>query len=220
MTQQNQIRVLLVDDQPIIRVGIEVALSTFPDIRVVGHAHDGEHALAMCAKLQPTVILMDLRMPLVNGVEATRRIRSQFPNIQVIIFTSFQEEGMVQQALQAGAIGYLLKDASAHNIAAAVRTAAAGKRTLSPEIMDVLVHAVTQPSTAKIYDLSERELEVLLHMVEGLTNPEIAVKLIVSVNTVRHHVRTILSKLDVTNRTTAVRLAIEKHLIPAKSELL
>jgi len=157
-------------------------------------------------------------MPRVNGVEATRRIRSQFPNIQVIVFTSFQEEDMVQQALQAGAIGYLLKDAFLHEIVAAVRAAATGKRTLSPGIVDVLIRSITQPSAVKVYALSERELEILLEMVEGRTNPEIAAKLMVSVNTIRHHVRNVLSKLDATNRTMAVGLAIEKHLIPAKSD--
>ena len=218
MTEQKQIRVLIVDDQPVIRIGVEAALSTAPDIRIIGLAKDGESALAMCAIFQPNVVLMDLRMPGVNGVEATRHIRSQFPNIQVIVFTSFQEQNMVQQALQAGALGYLLKDASPHDLVAAIRTAAAGKRTLSPEIVDVLVHTITDASAAQIYDLSERELEVLLHIAEGLTNPEIAAKLMVSVNTIRHHVRSVLSKLAVTNRTAVVRLAIEKNLIPAKAD--
>ena len=218
MTQQKQIRTLIVDDHPVIRMGMEVALATSPDIRVIGLANNSEQALAMCATFQPDVVLMDLRMPHVNGVEATRRIRSQFPNIQVIVFTSFQEEDMVQQALQAGAIGYLLKDAFLHEIVAAVRAAATGKRTLSPGIVDVLIRSITQPSAVKVYALSERELEVLLEMVEGRTNPEIAAKLMVSVNTIRHHVRSILSKLEVTNRTAAARLAIEKHLIPAKSD--
>ena len=219
MTEQKQIRVLIVDDQPVIRIGVEAALSTSPDIRVIGLAKDGEVALAMCAPFQPNVVLMDLRMPGVNGVEATRHIRSQFPHIQVIVFTSFQEQDTVQQALQAGALGYLLKDASLHDLVAAIRTAAAGKRTLSPEIVDVLVHTITDAGAAQIYDLTERELEVLLHLTEGLTNPEIAAKLMVSVNTIRHHVRSILMKLAVTNRTAAASLAIEKNLIPAKVEL-
>ncbi len=220
LTEQKLIRVLIVDDHPVIRIGMEAALSAFPDIRVIGQANDSDYALAMCATYQPDVVLMDLVMPRVNGVEATRRIRTQFPNIQVIVFTSFQEQNMVQQALQAGAIGYLLKDASPQEIVTAVRTAATGKRTLSPDIVDVLIHTITQPSAVKIYDLSERELEVLMHMVEGLTNPEIATKLMVSVNTVRHHVRGILMKLDVTNRTAAVKLAIEEQLVPAKADFL
>ena len=197
---------------------MEATLSAFPDIRVVGQAKDGEEALTLCAIYQPDVVLMDLVMPRVNGVEATRRIRTQFPHIQVIVFTSFQGQNLVQQALQAGAIGYLLKDASPQEIVAAVRSAAAGKRTLSPDILDALIQTATHPSAERLYDLSERELEVLMHMVEGLTNPEIAAKLMVSVNTVRHHVRGILMKLDVTNRTAAVKLAIEEHLIPTRSD--
>ena len=218
MAEPNQICALLVDDHPVIRIGMEATLSAFPDIRVVGQAKDGEEALTLCAIYQPDVVLMDLVMPRVNGVEATRRIRTQFPHIQVIVFTSFQGQNLVQQALQAGAIGYLLKDASPQEIVAAVRSAAAGKRTLSPDILDALIQTATHPSAERLYDLSERELEVLMHMVEGLTNPEIAAKLMVSVNTVRHHVRGILMKLDVTNRTAAVKLAIEEHLIPTRSD--
>jgi NarL family two-component system response regulator LiaR len=217
MSEPKPIRVLIVDDHPIVRVGMEVTLNAFPDIRVVGQANNSEHALALCARFQPDVVLMDLMMPQVNGVEATRRIRSQFPQIQVIVFTSFQEQNLVQEALRAGAIGYLLKDASSQELVTAVRTAVSGKTTLSPDVLDVLIHSITQPSAAKAYDLTERELEVLLQMVEGLTNHEIASNLVVSINTVRHHVRNILMKLDVTNRTAAVRLAVDEQLVPVKS---
>jgi NarL family two-component system response regulator LiaR len=217
MSEQKQIRVLIVDDHPIVRLGMEVALSAYPDIHVVGQAHSSEHALAQCAKLQPDVILMDMVMPQVNGVEATRSIRGKFPKIQVIVFTSFQEQSMVQEALRAGAISYLLKDASSQELVTAVRTAAAGRTTLSPDVLDVLIHSIVQPSAVKTYDLSERELEVLLHMVEGLTNPEIATILVISVNTVRHHVRNILMKLEVANRTAAVKLAVDEQLVPARS---
>jgi NarL family two-component system response regulator LiaR len=205
--------VLIVDDHPVVRFGMKVMLSTFPDIRVVGEVGNSAHALALCRQHQPNIVLMDLMMPQINGVEATRLIRSQFPNIQVIVFTSFQEQNLVQQALQAGAISYLLKDASPQEIVEAVRTAAVGKTTLSPDVLNTLIHSITQPDPVKAYDLSERELEVLLLMVDGLTNPEIANKLVVSVNTIRHHVRSILMKLDVTNRTAAVRLAIDMHIV-------
>jgi NarL family two-component system response regulator LiaR len=215
--QQEPIRVLIVDDHPIVRIGMELALSTFTDIRVVGQAHNSEYALAQCARLQPDIVLMDLMMPQVNGVESTRIIRSKFPNIQVIIFTSFQEQNLVQEALRAGAISYLLKDASAQELATAVRTAASGKTTISPDVLDVLIHSITHPSEIKSYNLTERELDVLHYMVEGLTNPEIADKLVVSVNTIRHHVRNIFSKLDVSTRTAAVRLAIDEQLVPLKA---
>lgn len=217
MNEQKQIRVLLVDDHPIVRLGMEIALSTFPDIRVVGQANNCAHALALCARLHPDIVLMDLVMPEVNGVEATRLVRSQYPMTQVIVFTSYQEQNLVQEALRAGAISYLLKDASAQELVAAVRTAASGKTTISPNVLDVLVHSIAHPSQAKSYDLTTRELDVLLHMVDGLTNPEIAAKLHVSVNTVRHHVQSIFAKLDVDNRTAAVRLAIEHKLVPVKS---
>jgi NarL family two-component system response regulator LiaR len=167
--------------------------------------------------IKPDIVLMDLVMPQVNGVEATRNIRGRFPEIQVIIFTSFQEQNMVQEALRAGAISYLLKDAASQELVTAVRTAASGRTTLSPDVLDVLIHSITQPSEVKNFDLSERELEVLLQMVEGLTNPEIATNLVVSVNTVRHHVRNVLMKLDVPNRTAAVKLAVDEQLVPAKS---
>ena len=219
MTEQKPIRVLLVDDHPMVRMGMGAAFSPFSDLRVVGQAKDGEEAFARCATLQPDVVLMDLIMPRVDGVEATRRIRSQFPQIQVVILTSFQQQNMVKQALQAGAIGYLLKDASPQEIVAAVRSAAAGKRTLSSDILDALIQTATQPSSQQLYDLSERELEVLMHMVQGLTNPEIAARLVVSVNTIRHHVRSILMKLEATNRTAAVKLALEGQLVPPKSDL-
>jgi NarL family two-component system response regulator LiaR len=218
MTEQKRIRVLIVDDHPIVRTGMEAALSGFPDIRVIGQANDSEYALALCGQFQPDVVLMDLMMPRVNGVEATRSIRSQFPTIQVIVFTSYQEQYLVQQALQAGAISYLLKDSSAHEIVTAIRTAVTGKTTLSPDVIQILIRSITQPSAVKAFDLSERELEVLFYMVEGLTNPEIANKLVVSVNTIRHHVRSILMKLNVTNRTAAVRLAIDEQLVPARSD--
>lgn len=215
MTEKKLIRVLIVDDHPILRIGLESSLSDYPEIRVVGQAKDSEHALAMCARFQPDVVLMDLVMPHVSGVEATRQIREQFPEIQIIVFTSFQEKNMVQQALQAGAIGYLLKDATPQELIAAIQKAADGKTTLAADVVDILIHNMTQPSVAKDYDLSERELEVLLYMADGLTNPEIATKLVVSTNTIRHHVRNILMKLEVSNRTAAVKRAVDKQLVPS-----
>lgn len=218
-TVRNQIpiRVLIVDNHPIVRLGMEVALSAFPDIRVVGQAHSSEYALAQCAKLQPDIVLMNLLMPQLDGVEATRHIRTQFPKSQVIIFTSFKEENIVQEALLAGAISYLLKDISIQELIMAVRSASSGKMTLSPNVLDVFIHSISVPAKAKSYDLTEREFDVLLQMVEGLTNPEIATNLVVSVNTVRHHVRNILMKLEVGNRTAVVRLAIDEQLVPSKS---
>ncbi len=216
MLDQKPIRVIIVDDHPVVRIGMETSLSAFSDVRVVGDASASDHALALCAQLQPDIVLMDLMMPQVNGVESTRRIRSQFPDIQVIVFTSFQDRDLVQQALQAGAISYLLKDASPQELVTAVRSAATGKTTLSPNVLGILVRSINQPSAAKAYDLSGRELEVLAEMAEGRTNPQIAANLMVSVNTVRHHVRSILMKLDVTNRTAAVRLAMDEKLVSAR----
>jgi NarL family two-component system response regulator LiaR len=155
---------------------------------------------------------MDLAMPDVDGVTATRVIRQRFPEVQVIALTSFKEAELIQDALQAGAIGYLLKDVTADELAQAIRAAHAGRGTLSPDAAQALVHAATQPPTPG-HDLTERERVVLALMVEGLNNTEIAEKLIVSPSTIKSHVSHILRKLDVTSRTEAAALAVRHHLV-------
>lgn len=212
MTSSSPIRVLLVDDHTMVRHGLATFLQVFDDLELAGEAADGEAAIQLCARILPDVILMDIVMPDIDGVTATRIIRQRFPTVQVIALTSFKEEGLVQSALQAGAIGYLLKDVTAHELAQAIRAAHAGRATLSPAAAQALVHAATQPPTPG-HDLTERERAVLALMVEGLNNTEIAKKLGVSPSTIKSHVSHILGKLGVASRTEAVALAVRHQLI-------
>lgn len=206
------IRVMLVDDHAMVRRGLATFLRAFNDLELAGEAENGRTAIELCPKLRPDVILMDMVMPDMNGAAATRAIRQEFPNIQVIALTSFKEEALVKSALEAGAIGYLLKDVTADQLVSAIRAAHAGRATLSPEAAQALVHAASQPP-APGSDLTERERVVLSLMVEGLNNTQIAGRLVVSPSTIKSHVSNILSKLGVTSRTEAVALALRHKLV-------
>lgn len=212
MTPTQPIRVMLVDDHTMVRRGLATFLQISDNLELVGEADSGEEAIRLCMRLLPDVILMDMVMPDMDGVTATRLIRQQFPTVQVIALTSFKETGLVQSALQAGAIGYLLKDISADELARAIRAAHAGQTTLASEVAQGLIRAATQP-TAPGTDLTEREHEVLRLLVEGLNNTEIAEKLVVSPSTIKSHVSNILAKLNVTSRTEAAALAVRLHLV-------
>ena len=206
------IRVMLVDDHAMVRKGLATFLKAFDDLELAGEAESGETAIQLCAKLQPDVILMDMVMPDMNGAAATRTIRQQFPKVQVIALTSFKEEELVKSALEAGAIGYLLKDISADDLARAIRAAHAGRATLSPEAAQALVNNANQPPAPGL-DLTEREREVLSLMTEGLNNTQIAARLTVSSSTIKSHVSNILSKLGVASRTEAVTLALRNRIV-------
>ncbi len=212
MSGEKCIRVLIVDDHAIVRSGLEDFILAYDDLELVGQAGSGEEAVRLCPELQPDVVLMDLVMPKMDGAAATKAIRTACPQIQVIALTSFEQQDLVQRALQAGAIGYLLKNISAGELAAAIRAAAAGRPTLAPEAARALIDAATQPP-APGGDLTQREREVLALMVEGLNNPDIADRLVVSQSTVKFHVSSILSKLGVASRTEAVALALKHHLL-------
>ena len=206
------IRVVLVDDHTMVRRGLATFLKVFDDLELAGEAASGEAAIQLCAQVLPDVVLMDMVMPDMDGVTATRAIRQQFPEVQVIALTSFKDKGLVQDALQAGAIGYLLKDVSADELAQAIRAAHAGRATLSPEAAQALVHAAAQPPTPG-HDLTERERDVLALLVEGLSNTQIADKLVVSPSTIKSHVSHILAKLGVASRTEAAALAVRHGLV-------
>ncbi len=208
---EDKIKIMLVDDHSVVRSGLSAFLSVNPDFELVGEAENGEQAVSRAAKFQPEVILMDLMMPVMDGVAATAEIKKQNPKIQIIALTSFQEDELVQNALKAGAIGYLMKNVSARELAAAIRAAKEGKMTLSPEAAQALVRASQQSQETE--SLTEREQEVLKLMVEGLNNAEIAERLVVSLSTVKYHISNILMKLGVDNRVAAVTMAIQKRLV-------
>ena len=212
MSESQPIRVLLVDDHAVVRSGLAGFLLAFDDLKLVGEAASGEEAVSLCRQVQPDVVLMDLMLPGMDGAEATRAIRERCPDIKVIVLTSFQEEELVQRALQAGAISYLLKNVSVDELAEAIRAAVAGQPTLAPEATRALIHATTKSPGAEI-DLTPREQEVLALMVQGLSNPAIAERLVLSRSTVKFHVSSILLKLSVSSRTEAVAFALQHHLV-------
>ena len=205
------IRVLIADDHPMVRSGLATFMEAFDDLELAGEAANGAQAVRLATQLQPDVVLMDMIMPGMDGAEATRLIRRQLPQIQVIALTSFGDEALVQQAVQAGAIGYLLKNVSHLELAEAIRAAQRGQPTLAPEATKALVQAAYRPPAAGS-DLTPREREVLALMIEGLNNPQIADRLIVGESTIKSHVSSVLAKLGAATRTEAVALAIRNGL--------
>jgi NarL family two-component system response regulator LiaR len=214
MDEAQPIRVVIVDDHDMIRSGLAVFLDAFDDLKLVGEAADGSEAIRLCDEVKPDVTLMDLMMPQMDGIAAIRTIRQAHPNNQVIVLTSFSDQNLVQEALHAGAIGYLLKNTSVDQLAEAIRAARAGRPALAREALQALVETPSlASSSAPENSLTERECEVLALMVEGLNNAEIAQRLSVSRSTVKTHISNILAKLGVSNRIEAAALAMKNHLV-------
>ncbi len=212
MTQGKQIRLMIVDDHVVVRSGLSAFLLAYDDLRLVGEAGNGEEGVRLCRQIQPDVVLMDLVMPGMDGIAATKAIKDYCPQTQVIALTSFGEDERVQAVLKAGAIGYLLKNVSAQELVAAIRNAAAGKPTLSTEATRAVIRASTGPQTPGV-ELTEREREVLVLMAKGLNNSQIAEQLVISASTTKFHVSNILTKLGASTRTEAVALAVRNHLV-------
>lgn len=209
-------KVVICDDQAIVRDGLEMLLKLEPDIEVVGIAEDGAAAVEMAAKKKPDLVLMDLKMPVMNGVEATRQIRANHPEVKVLVLTTYDDDEWVFDAIQAGASGYLLKDTPRDEVIKAIRGTVTGKTYVDPSVAGKVLRQAsthqTQPATLITSKLTDREIEVLRLIARGLNNADIADRLFLSEGTVRNHVSAILAKLGVSDRTRAAIIAIQHGL--------
>ncbi len=204
------IRILIAEDQRIVREGLIALLEDEAEVEIVGEANNGQEAVELFSRLQPDVVLMDLQMPVMDGPEATQRIREQTPGARILVLTTYATDEFIFKALRAGAKGYLLKDASADELISAIRSVYQGQTELAPEVAARLVAGV---SAGEPESLTPRELEVLTLMGQGRSNNEIAAALMIAPRTTKVHVQNILGKLGATNRTEAVSIAVRKKLI-------
>ncbi len=212
MNTSSAIQVLLVDDHNVVRSGLATFLKAYEDLKLVGEAKNGVEAIHFCHQVKPDVILMDLKMPEMDGVAATQAILALYPEIKIIAMTSFDEPDLVHDVLAAGAIGYLLKNITADELAKAIRDAASGKSTLSPEAARVLIQA-TRPTKQPACDLTEREMDVLRLVARGKSNQQIADAMVITLATVKAHVSNILDKLQVSSRSEAIAYAIKNKIV-------
>ncbi|MBI5965808.1 MAG: response regulator transcription factor [Chloroflexi bacterium] len=204
---------MIADDHVMVRSGLRLFLLAFEDLKMIGEAANGDEAIRLCNREKPDIVLMDMVMPVVDGIQATGEIRSHFPHTQVIGLTTFYEPEMIQRMMDAGAISFLLKSVSAAELAGAIRDANEGKSTISPEIQDILRGRRSSPARLSKYSLSTREREVLACIMSGMTNAEMARELVISLSTAKFHVSSILTKLNVSNRAEAVSLALQEKLV-------
>jgi NarL family two-component system response regulator LiaR len=220
MEKTKTIRVLIADDHPIIRDSLRTLIETEPNLKLVGEAVDGEEAVRKTLKLKPDVILMDLVMPVKDGLQAISEIKNALPEVSILVLTSFSDEDKVFPAIRAGALGYLLKDSSPQELLKAIYDVHRGEASLHPSIALQLIREINRPSDLPPVEnpLSERELEVLKLLAQGLTNQEIATRLVRSEWTIRTHVRNILGKLHLANRTQAALFALREGLAELNEE--
>jgi two-component system, NarL family, response regulator LiaR len=211
------IRVLICDDQDMVCEGLRVILGSAPEIEVVGMANDGAEAIELVAQTKPDLVLMDLKMPIMNGIQATRRLREQYPQVRVLALTTYDADEWVFDAIRSGASGYLLKDTPREALIAAIKGTFEGRTHVDPNVAGKLfaqiAHSPMGPDTAIVAELSEREREVLSLLARGLTNADIAVRLHLSEGTVRNYVSAVLTKLDVSDRTQAAVIALRYGLV-------
>lgn len=212
MESSQKIKVMLVDDHNVVRSGLVTFLKAYDELELVGEAKNGLEAVHLCQQKQPDVILMDLIMPEMDGIEATKAILADSPQIKIIAMTSFEDQELVQGVLAAGAISYLIKNVTSDELARAIREAASGRSTLSPEAARVLIQA-TRPVKQPAFDLTDREQEVLNLVAQGHSNQQIADTLVISITTVKAHMSNILSKLSVSSRAEAIAYAIKHKLV-------
>ena len=212
MTDTKRIRVLVVDDHKVVRSGLRTFMSVQTDIELVGEASNGEEAISQCAVLMPDVVLMDMKMPIMDGPAATEAIRAQFPSIQVVALTSLDDDSYAQRAIEAGAIGYLFKDVDEEQLVSTIRLASQGRGVIAPQAMRAML-AASRRADEQAVSLTPRELATLELMAKGLTNPQIADRLVISASTVNFHVHNVLDKLGAKTRTEAVVIAAREGLI-------
>jgi DNA-binding NarL/FixJ family response regulator len=221
MRDDEHIRVVIVDDHPMVRLGICTMLLSVDDIVVVGEASNGEEALRVCARVHPDVVLMDLLLPELDGPAAIRALCTLHPAPQVLVLSTFADEHLVREALEAGARGYLQKDVAIDDLIAGIQAVHQGQLTLAPAVMDAFVRSVTSQTasapSASTAPLTQREMEVLVLVASGLRNREIAHRLVVAPTTVKYHIQRLFAKLGVSSRTELVALAIQRHLVELSS---